>query len=278
MRAPAAVVPALLFILATAAAQGQTEPAPAYAEVFYPSGELRIQAYLYRPEGNGPFPIVIYNHGTRDGRERESLPFPHIGRMLTRAGYGVLVSERRGYGKSGGAMWWQETGNDPSRVVSRLQDETGDVLAAIDYLRTVPFADTKRMAVMGWSFGGIVTMMALSRSSAFAAAINQAGGALTWDANPFVRKALISAAEQSSTPTLLMVAKNDRTTDSITTLADVYQKRAVPHQLLIYDAFTPPRGGVGRAPGHALFSASGANLWEGDVVKFLDKYLGARAP
>jgi hypothetical protein len=40
------------------------DPQP-YMEVFYPSGPLRIQADLYRPPGNGPFPLVIYNHGLR---------------------------------------------------------------------------------------------------------------------------------------------------------------------------------------------------------------------
>ena len=62
-----------------------------YSEVFYSSGSLRIQAYLYRPDGDGPFPVVIYNHGSRDGRESLSVPFEYIGRMLTRAGYVVLV-------------------------------------------------------------------------------------------------------------------------------------------------------------------------------------------
>jgi poly(3-hydroxybutyrate) depolymerase len=46
------------------------EPASSYREVFYPSGALRIQAYLYRPPGEGPFPVLIYNHGSRETRER----------------------------------------------------------------------------------------------------------------------------------------------------------------------------------------------------------------
>ena len=44
---------------------------PPYTELFYLSGPLRIQAYLYRPQGDGPFPLVIYNHGSRADRERE---------------------------------------------------------------------------------------------------------------------------------------------------------------------------------------------------------------
>ena len=259
-------------IMASAAyAQGA-----AYTEVFYPSGSLRIQAYLYRPQGDGPFPVVIYNHGSRDGRERESVPFEYVGRMLTSAGYVVLVPERRGYGKSDGAIWWHDVG-DSSQLVARLQAETDDVLAALGYLQTLDFADTKRIAVMGWSFGGIVTMFAASRSGAFAAAVNQAGGALSWDANPSLRAALIAAAEKSATPTLFMVAANDRTTSSITTLADIYKARGIPHRAVIYEPFTPRQGRPG-APGHALFSAQGTAVWEADVVQFLGHQLRLDLP
>jgi len=255
-------------ILTTAtAAQAQGD---AYTELFYPSGSLRIQAYLYRPQGNGPFPVVIYNHGSRDGRERQSVPFEYIGRMLTRAGYVVLVPERRGYGKSDGMTWWQEAGT-PSQVAGRLQAETDHVLAAVEYLRTLPFADTKRMAIMGWSFGGIVTLFAVSRSNVFRAAVDQAGGALTWDNNPTTRAALIAAAEKSTTPTLFMVAANDRTTSSITTLADIYKARGIAHRAVIYGPFTPTQGRPA-APGHAVFSSQGTAVWEADVVQFLGRY------
>ena len=245
-----------------------------YSEVFYPSGNLRIQAYLYRPDGNGPFPVVIYNHGSRDGRESASVPFQYIGNMLTRAGYAVLVPERRGYGKSDGPTWRQDVGNDQSMLIARLQAETDDVLAAIDYLRTVPFADTSRIGIMGWSFGGIVTMLAASRSTAFVVAVDQAGGALTWDGNAYVRRAVVAAAEKSMAPTLFMVAKNDRTILSITTPAEIFKTRQIPYRMVIYEPFTPAEGTRVMAPGHALFSEQGASVWESDLVQFLSRYLG----
>ena len=273
MRRVAGYLLAFLLCVGASVVYSQTEMKSAkYDEIFYASGTLRIQAYLYKPDGDGPFPAVIYNHGTRDGRERESSSFPHIGKMLTQAGYVALVSERRGYGTSDGEIWWQEVGRDQARLIPRLQAETDDVLAAVDYLRTVRYVDAKRLAVMGWSFGGVVTMMATSRSTVFLAAVNQAGAALTWDGNSYMRSALIAAAEKSSTPTLFMVAKNDRTTSSITTLADIFRKRNVPHRLVIYEPFIPSQ--VGRAaPGHALFSSQGAGLWEADVIEFLARYL-----
>ena len=273
MRRLVRILIASLMCIGAAAARSQPElDSPKYQDVFYASGNLRIQAYLYKPDGDGPFSAVIYNHGTRDGRERTPSPFPHVGRMLTRAGYAVLVPERRGYGKSDGEIWWKEVGSDQSRLISRLQAETDDVLAGIDYLRGLSYVDAKRLAVMGWSFGGVVSMLAAGRSTAFLAAVDQAGGALTWDGNSFMRSALIAAAEKSTTPTLFMVARNDRTTASVTTLADVFKKRNVPHKLVIYEPFTPSQGGRA-APGHALFSSQGAGLWENDVIEFLGRYL-----
>jgi len=277
MRDRATFLLAAFLCIAAATAHGQSETESTYSEVFYPSGNLRIQAYLYKPDGDGPFPLVIYNHGSRDGRERASVPFQYVGKMLTRAGYVVLVPERRGYGKSDGSTWREEVGNDQYGLTIRLQAETDDVLAAVEYLRTVHFADTSRMGIMGWSFGGIVTMLAVSRSTAFLVAIDQAGGALAWDGNPHLRSVLIAAAEKAATPTLFMVAKNDRTTSSITTLAEIFKKRGVSHQTVIYEPFTPPQGTRVAAPGHAVFSAQSASVWESDVVQFLGRYLGPGA-
>lgn len=254
-------------------------PAPAatkssYTEVFYGSGSLSIQAYLYQPYGSGPFPVVIYNHGARRGGERRSVPQLYIGRLFTQAGYTVLVPERRGYGRSDGPTVSEEVGNDREKLVPRLQKDADDVLAALDYLRTLPVVDTKRVGIMGWSYGGIISMFAVSRSTAFAVAVNQAGGALTWDGNVHVRNALIAAAGKATTPTLLQVAENDRTTASITTLAAIFKKRDVSHRAVIYEPFKPQRGDPDTPPGHRVFSAEGMNVWEKDVLEFLGRYLG----
>ena len=273
-RAVISLLVSAVLCLATGPAHGQISKT--YTEVFYPSGKLRIQAYLYRPDGEGPFPVVIYNHGSRLGRERDSQPFEHIGALLTQARYAVLVPERRGYGRSDGLTWPQAVASDKARVVPRLYEETDDVLAAVDHLRTLPFIDAQRVAIMGWSFGGIVTMFAASQRATFAAAINQAGGAMTWDGNVEVRHALIAAAEKITTPTQLLVAENDRTTASITTLGEILKKRGVVHQVVIYGPF-PAGSQAAAGAGHQVFSAQGMHVWRRDVLEFLGQHLaGAR--
>src|SRR6266481_5721650 len=95
------------FLLVLEATQALAQSA-AYTETFYPSGALSIQAYLYRPPGDGPFPLIIYNHGSRENREREPRPFSYVGRILLRNRYAVLVPERRGYGRSDGLTHSEE--------------------------------------------------------------------------------------------------------------------------------------------------------------------------
>jgi dienelactone hydrolase len=278
MRVSTTLLLGLWLCLVVGTAHGQSPANSRYTEVFYPSGKLRIHAFLYKPEGDGPFPVVIYNHGARTGRPRQPEPNEFIGRLLTRAGYVVLVPERRGYGDSDGPTLSEVVRNDwGRRFIARVEAETDDVFAAVDYLRTLPFADIKRLGIMGHSLGGIVTMFAVSRSTTFAVAINQAGAAGAWNISAELRSALVTAAERAKTPALLMVAENDRTTDSITTLAEIFKKRGVPHRMVIYEAFTPQSAAraATEAPGHDVFRAQGMHVWEKDVLEFLARYLGA---
>ena len=61
----------ILFLLALALstssamfAQGAPKPAPQTVEI--PSGNLRLKGLLWKPQGPGPFPAVVFNHGRSD--------------------------------------------------------------------------------------------------------------------------------------------------------------------------------------------------------------------
>lgn len=254
---------------------------PPYTTIFYKSGKLRIEAYLYKPVGAGPFPLVIYNHGNRaPGRERIEVPNPSIGQLLTEAGYAVLVPERRGFGKSDGQTYAEEVGADDAKLTGRVQAETDDVLAGIEYARTEPSINTKRIAIMGYSLGGQVAVFAASRSRAFVAAIAQASGSLSWDKSPALRKALPEAAGKIGIPILCMVAENDATTAAVQSVYDAARAHGAPAELVIYPPFTPSApydaayaAAVRAAPGHFIFGPEGMHIWGKDVLAFLGKYL-----
>lgn len=255
-------------------APAQTDASqPTYETAFYRSGKLKIEAYVFKPEGAGPFPVVIYNHGSRAGHEREERPFAYVGEMLARSGYVVVVPERRGYGKSDGATFSETVGEDRGpQFVRRVQEETDDMLAAVEFIKALSYADANRMGVMGWSFGGIVSVFAASRSPVFRAVVDQAGAALTWDHSPAMQAALKDAAGKIRIPLLGMVAKNDRTTESVKAVVREAEKHGVTAKFIEYPAFTPQDAG-GVAPGHMIFGKEGWRIWGSEVKEFLDKYL-----
>jgi dienelactone hydrolase len=245
-----------------------------YETVSYPCGRLKIEAYVYKPEGAGPFPAVIYNHGSRAGRERVEMPFVYVGAMLGAGGYVVVVPERRGYGRSEGKAFSEEIGDDRgSRYVNRLQEEADDVIAAAELAKAQPYVDGTRISVMGWSFGGIVSVFAASRGPAFGAVVDQAGGALSWDGSPALQRALKEAAGRIRVPLLGMVAQNDRTTQSVKVVVEEAKKHGGNAKLIVYPAFTPRENPNGIASGHMIFGVEGWRIWEADVKEFLGRYM-----
>jgi dienelactone hydrolase len=157
-----------------------------------------------------------------------------------------------------------------------MQLETGDVLAAAEYLKNEPEVDMSRLAIMGWSFGGIVTIFASSRSTIFRAAVDQAGGGLTWPYSLALQDAMKKAAEVGNTPVFLLAARNDRTTEPLNVLAKIFEAHNRPYEVKIYPPFTPPPGTLGLgtvAPGHLIFSRAGLPIWGDDVLRFLTRYM-----
>lgn len=105
---------------------------------------VEVSALAFRPQGPGPFPAVVLLH-TCGG------PLPHVTRdwpdFLTGLGFYVLsVSSYlpRGYSHTCG-------NSQPGWQVGQASDAYG----ALAYLRTLPEVDADRVAVMGFSAGGI---------------------------------------------------------------------------------------------------------------------------
>lgn len=123
------------------------------SEVTYRSGGLTVSGILLRPRGEGPFPGIVLNHGyidpevyaTGQGLAREQ-------DWLARAGYAVLHTDYRGHATSSPA--------DPLDRESRL-GYTRDAINAVLALEREPYVDPERMAMLGRSMGGGVTLNAL---------------------------------------------------------------------------------------------------------------------
>jgi dipeptidyl aminopeptidase/acylaminoacyl peptidase len=67
--------------------------------VSFPSGELTLQGVLYKPEGAGPFPAVVYNHGSAPGMLSKQA-FEALGPVFASRGWVFFGPYRRGQGLS----------------------------------------------------------------------------------------------------------------------------------------------------------------------------------
>lgn len=124
--------------------------------VRYPSFDRDIPAWLYRPEGDGPFPVVLSIHGGPESQERPTYAYLGLYQYLLSRGIAVLAPNIRGssgYGTAYQQLIYRDWGGD----------ELKDIQAAAEYLRAEPWADSERLAVFGGSFGGFATLSALTR-------------------------------------------------------------------------------------------------------------------
>lgn len=119
--------------------------------ISYPSDGLRITGVLNLPHGEGPFPVIVMNHGfygraeysSGDGSQRAA-------EYLAEHGFLTISSDYRTWGGSDFGVSFFHTG----LVV--------DVLNLIDSLASLPQADTHRIGMWGHSMGGGITTKILA--------------------------------------------------------------------------------------------------------------------
>jgi carboxymethylenebutenolidase len=237
------------------------------SEIFFAGKKGKLEAFLYRPAGPGPFPALVYNHGS------EKEPFAAHGEMgpyLSQRGYVVLFPMRRGAGKSEGT-WWRDSvqshllGREQA-TIDALRDENDDVVSAIDWLRAQPWVKRDEISVAGCSFGGIQTLLTAEKGLALWAAVDFAGGAMSWADNPKLRERLIQAAENAKTPIFFVQAENDFNTAPSKILSEAMRKKGLPFRMRIF----PPHGTTQR-DGHAGFCYRGSAEWGPDLLDFLKR-------
>lgn len=141
---------------------------------------LDIPLTLYRPPGDGPFPVAVVGHG-RSSEQRALLTrsrFEWLARFLVAKGFAVLVPTRAGYGESASLFDPEDAGPCANRRHGALASAAADqLLAAQAYAARQPWADASRWIVVGQSVGGLTAMAVAARApQGLKAAVNFAGG------------------------------------------------------------------------------------------------------
>jgi carboxymethylenebutenolidase len=264
-------LPFVLAVLLLAALR----PPPA-EPVSFPSGLLTLHGVLYKPEGAGPFPAVVYNHGSAPGMLSKDA-FDALGPVFASRGWVFFGPYRRGQGLSASAGPFIGDQIDAARkrgglsagaatMVRLLEtDHLDDQLAALAWLRTQGFVRPNRIAVAGNSFGGVEAVLGAERES-YCAAVDSAGGAQSWDIAPELRARMTQAVRNSRAPILFFQAANDYDLSPSRTLSAVMKDAGQAFEMKIYPAY-----GKSTPDGHT-FGYFGAAVWADDVFRFLNQH------
>jgi dipeptidyl aminopeptidase/acylaminoacyl peptidase len=133
--------------------------------ITYLSDGLKIKGLLVKPKKKGKYPCIIYNRG--GNRDFGSLKIAHgaisLG-QIAKEGYVVIASQYRG---NGGSEGQEEFGGK----------DVNDITILTEVLKEIEVADTNRIGMYGWSRGGMMTYIALTKTDKIKAVV--VGGALS---------------------------------------------------------------------------------------------------
>ncbi len=233
-----------------------------------PQRPAMLQVTVLSPDGPGPFPLVVMNHGAA-GTSRPDLEpryrFSYSAYYFLSRGYAVALPMMRGY-----------SGSEGKQVLNGCnQEEVGlsnakDIYAVVDFMSTQPYVDGNQVVVAGQSFGGWNTLaFGTLNHPKVKGLINFAGGANISNCGSTL-DALALAAEYYGSKT---------TTPSIWFYGDNDAKFSPPVWHGMFDHYTAA-GGKAELVAYGRFMTDshnmlgfpeGLRIWAPRVDAFLDK-------
>jgi len=204
---------------------------PAWGEarsIHWQNDGFNLQGWLLYPANFDPakkYPMVVQVHGGPSAMAHSSWPGSHsFGVALSAAGYFVFMPNPRGSFGQGEAF-------TRANVKDFGYGDFRDILTGVDQaLKEAPI-DEHRLGITGWSYGGYMTMWAVTQTNRFAAAVAGAGlanfqsyygenqidkwmvpffGATVYDdPQVYAKSSPITFIKNAKTPTLVLVGDSD---------------------------------------------------------------------
>ncbi|MDR7376426.1 dienelactone hydrolase [Rhodoferax ferrireducens] len=236
---------------------------------------IQLSATEYKPEGDGPFPLLLINHGTpRSQADFAAMKnnYAWQAQLFARRGFVVIHTLRRGYGGSDGP-WAENYFNcaNPDYIGAGLESAK-DIDAALEYGRAQPYVDAKHVVLLGKSAGGFGVLALSSQNPAgVVGTINFAGGRGSRGPDNVCNEGkLVDAfshyARTTHIPMLWFYSENDHFFGPALAkrLGESYQAKGVDMDLKMVPAYG--------SDGHSFFEGRpNASVWVPTVDAFFKK-------
>ena len=240
--------------------------------VTFTSEGKALHGFIYKPAGKGPFPAVIYNHGS------DKVPgwFPTLGKFWTDHGFAFFVPHRPGHGRSAGdwivdqQRLFREKEKDNAKCLQndvRLHERANvAVVDAVAWLKQQPFVKTDSIIMSGISYGGIQTVLACEKDIGVRAFVPFSPGAMSWQGNALLRERLLQAVKHHTAPVFLLQAKNDYNLGPCEFLGAELKAQGTPNRVEVFPVFGDPGN---PKDGHGGFAVHGSDVWGSNVLTFV---------
>jgi len=182
--------------------------------IMVPSGpdqSVALETTVFRPPGEGPFPLLIVNHGKAPGNPRMQARdrFIYLATAFVRRGYAVMVPMRAGFANSTGKFI--EYG---CNMTANGYQQAGDIADVVRFARSQPWIDADRIVLAGQSFGGLASVAAATQQLPgvrgilnFAGGLKVHGDSCDWQRS--LVKAFGEYGRKNKLPSMWMYGAND---------------------------------------------------------------------
>lgn len=163
----AALAPLIVVIPTPAAAESgfgarSEEGAPLRRQMWLvpsPAPATPSQAVLFRPPGEGPFPLAVIAHASTQSQLRRLMLFrvpeyPALAAALVARGFAVLVPQRPGHNPTGGPYLEEQGGCDEADYEKSGRATAEAIRTSLQFMATQPFIRRGGAIVVGHSAGG----------------------------------------------------------------------------------------------------------------------------
>ncbi|GAA0652730.1 S9 family peptidase [Brevundimonas lenta] len=201
------------------------------------------------PPGFDParkYPVIMQVYGGPSGGGVKRGWQPATNQLLTEAGYIVFRLDNRGEGDRSAAF-------KQALYLKMGQPEIEDQVLGANYLRSLPYVDADRIAMMGWSYGGFMSLMALTEPDMGLAAVAAGAPPTEWslydthyterfmstpeaNAEGYAASDVIPRLPNATGRLLLMhgMADDNVILENSTRVIDALQASSTPFELMLY--------------------------------------------